>query len=291
MKLWVSMIVKNEESCLERCLESVKGVDGIVIADTGSVDRTVEIASRYTTHVSVGEYQWDDNFAEARNFALSKIPEVEDYWVLSIDADNVLKPGGVTKIRESIDRYSDKRSISVTLRSMSGSSHHQFPNIFRKGVKWVGRVHNHLDVSEANHSDVVITYGYSEAHKKDPNRALRMLRKATFENRTPRNLYYLAREYLYRREYQAAIDLYEECANKSKWVPERSDAYLSIARCYVGLEMRSEALIACAHAVATNANFKEALVLMADLSGPANKSQWQLMIDSADNRDVLFVRG
>ena len=64
------MIVKNEESCLARCLESVKGaVDEIIILDTGSTDRTKEIARQFTE--SVYDYAWEDDFAAARNASLS----------------------------------------------------------------------------------------------------------------------------------------------------------------------------------------------------------------------------
>ena len=65
------MIVKNEEKHLPRCLDSVRDlVDEIVIADTGSTDRTVEIARRYTEQVY--GFPWRDDFAAARNFSFSK---------------------------------------------------------------------------------------------------------------------------------------------------------------------------------------------------------------------------
>lgn len=47
----VSLIVKNESSCLAKCLESVKDADEIIICDTGSQDNTIEIAKKYTTWV------------------------------------------------------------------------------------------------------------------------------------------------------------------------------------------------------------------------------------------------
>lgn len=64
------MIVKNEEDVLARCMESVSGIfDQIVIVDTGSTDRTREIASRYADLVA--DYVWHDDFAAARNYAFS----------------------------------------------------------------------------------------------------------------------------------------------------------------------------------------------------------------------------
>ncbi|MEN3009334.1 glycosyltransferase family 2 protein [Pseudothermotoga sp.] len=77
------MIVKDEENNLPRCLESIKDfVDEIIIVDTGSKDRTVEIARRYTDKIYF--FQWNNDFSAARNFSL-KFPTGE--WVLIIDAD------------------------------------------------------------------------------------------------------------------------------------------------------------------------------------------------------------
>ena len=62
------MIVKNEQSVLARCLNSVlKAVDEIIIVDTGSNDATKEIAFRYTDKVF--DFVWCDNFSAARNFS------------------------------------------------------------------------------------------------------------------------------------------------------------------------------------------------------------------------------
>lgn len=80
------MIVKNEERVLARCLDSLKGIgDEIIIVDTGSTDRTREIAARYTDQIY--DYVWRDDFADARNFAFSK---AKMEFIYSADADEVL---------------------------------------------------------------------------------------------------------------------------------------------------------------------------------------------------------
>lgn len=80
------MIVKNEEKILDRCLSCLYDlVDEIVIADTGSTDRTKEIAAKYTDKIY--DFQWVDDFAAARNFVCSKA--TGDY-IYSADADEVL---------------------------------------------------------------------------------------------------------------------------------------------------------------------------------------------------------
>lgn len=80
------MIVKNEERVLSRCLDSIKDlVDEIIIVDTGSNDRTKEIAATYTNQVY--DFPWNDNFAEARNFSFSK---ARMEYIYCADADEVL---------------------------------------------------------------------------------------------------------------------------------------------------------------------------------------------------------
>jgi glycosyltransferase involved in cell wall biosynthesis len=82
------MIVKNEEAHLERCLDSVKDmVSEMIIVDTGSTDRTVEIAHAYGAKVY--HFDWCDDFAAARNESLK---HATGEWLLMMDADNWLEP-------------------------------------------------------------------------------------------------------------------------------------------------------------------------------------------------------
>ncbi len=67
--LGLVMIVKNEERCLEKCLKAVRNlVDEIYITDTGSTDKTVEIAKKFNAHIS--HFEWINDFGAARNFSL-----------------------------------------------------------------------------------------------------------------------------------------------------------------------------------------------------------------------------
>lgn len=82
----VCMIVKNEESTLERCLTSLKGIaDEIIIVDTGSTDLTKQTARKFTDKVF--DFMWNDNFADARNFSFSKATME---YIYSADADEML---------------------------------------------------------------------------------------------------------------------------------------------------------------------------------------------------------
>ncbi len=80
------MIVKNEEKLLARCLDSIADLmDEMIIVDTGSTDRTKEIAARYTDKIY--DFSWIGDFAAARNFAFSK---ASMEYIYSADADEVL---------------------------------------------------------------------------------------------------------------------------------------------------------------------------------------------------------
>ena len=80
------MIVKNEEAVLARCLDSIHDlVDEIIIVDTGSTDRTKEIAARYTDQIF--DFPWESDFSAARNFSFSRAHM--DY-IYTADADEML---------------------------------------------------------------------------------------------------------------------------------------------------------------------------------------------------------
>ncbi|MFU0827251.1 MAG: Glycosyl transferase family 2 [Lachnoclostridium sp.] len=80
------LIVKNEEKLLSRCLDCLREIaDEIIIVDTGSTDRTKDIALLYTDKVY--DFKWEDDFAAARNFSFSK---ASMEYIYSADADEVI---------------------------------------------------------------------------------------------------------------------------------------------------------------------------------------------------------
>ncbi len=98
MKLSLCAIALDEEVALPKCLSSVKGVvDEIVLLDTGSSDRTKEIALSFGAKVY--DYKWCNDFSAARNEALKY---VSGDWVLVLDADEVLVPEIVPSLKQAI---------------------------------------------------------------------------------------------------------------------------------------------------------------------------------------------
>lgn len=90
------MIVKNEERVLARCLDSIADLmDEIIIVDTGSTDRTKEIAAKYTNRIY--DFQWVDDFSAARNFSFSKATKE---YIYVADADEVVDEENRKRFRD-----------------------------------------------------------------------------------------------------------------------------------------------------------------------------------------------
>ncbi|MFT9055972.1 MAG: glycosyltransferase [Ethanoligenens sp.] len=148
--LTLCMIVKNEHTCLERCLQSVQGVvDQIVVVDTGSTDDSQEICRRY--HAEVYPREWDDDFAAARNAGIEK---AKGRWILWMDADEQLETTQKDVFLKEL-RDSDASLFSVRMVHFMGERpdlHQVFFSdsyrLFRNGrsIRFIGKIHEHLNL-------------------------------------------------------------------------------------------------------------------------------------------------
>lgn len=138
------MIVKNEEEHLPRCLESVQGaVDQIVVVDTGSTDRTPDIAREYGAELYF--HPWKNSFSEARN---NSIRYATGDWIIYLDADEELYEEDKVILREAAEN-TDASVISIQIfnplsKVMEG--YLRFPRMWRNflGFRFEGIVHNQL---------------------------------------------------------------------------------------------------------------------------------------------------
>lgn len=174
------MIVKNEESVLARCLDSVRGIaDEIILVDTGSTDATKDIARRYTDKVF--DFVWVDDFAAARNVSFGHAGMDYCLW---LDADDVIEEADRRRFLEL------KRTLSPDTDIVMLPYHTAFDGEGRPtftyyrerlirnhpAYRWTGAVHE--VIAPAGH----IVYGEAAvSHRKlrpgDPGRNLRI-----FEN-------------------------------------------------------------------------------------------------------------
>ncbi len=98
MKLPISAIVitLNEEKNIADCLESIHSwADEIFVVDSGSADRTIELAKRYTDKIRHHAFE---NFARQRNWAQDELP-IKNEWVLHLDADERISPELAESVR------------------------------------------------------------------------------------------------------------------------------------------------------------------------------------------------
>lgn len=108
------MIVKDEESCLARCLASVKPVvHEMIVIDTGSTDRTVAIATIFGARVV--SFPWNGSFADARNYGIER---AKGAWILVLDADEVLAMQDHAAIAEAVrSAVKEIKAFSVLTRN------------------------------------------------------------------------------------------------------------------------------------------------------------------------------
>lgn len=135
------LIVKNEQDVIETCLKSlVNVVDEIIIVDTGSTDKTIEIAKKYTDKIF--NFQWDNDFSKARNRSLE---EASGEWILLIDADEELT--NITK--EELKTLITKEDIAtyyVLERSLKENQIYYLLRLFRnvKEIFFKGIIHEQI---------------------------------------------------------------------------------------------------------------------------------------------------
>ncbi len=158
------MIVKNEEKVLARCLDSVADLmDEIIIVDTGSTDRTKEIAARYTQQIY--DFVWVDDFSAARNFAFSKAHM--DY-IYSADADEVLDEENRRRYRllkenllPEIEIVQMKYGNQLQFGTVYNFDEEYRPKLFKRlrEFVWMEPIHESVCLDPVVYdSDIVITH-------------------------------------------------------------------------------------------------------------------------------------
>ena len=217
------MIVKNEEKNLDRCLSCVADLmDEIIVVDTGSTDRTKEIASKYTDKIY--DFEWINDFAAARNYAFSK---ASGDYIYSADADEVIDEVN----RERFRILKENMYTEIEIVQMYYCNQLKFgtvynydkeyrPKLFKRvrGFTWIDPIHETIRTEPlVFDSDVEIIHEPEESHACRDLSAFRRICEQEGElSKRLHNLY--ARELFIageKEDFLQAENYFEKIANDS----------------------------------------------------------------------------
>lgn len=243
MKISQAMIVKNEEKNIEKALSWGKGiVSEQIVVDTGSTDRTVEIAK--SMGAKVYHFPWQDDFSLAKNFAISKCKYP---WIAMLDADEYFLEEDAKKLKyfiNLVDKDSDIHGLAtalVDLKNEDGEirSINRTIRIFRnrKDILYRRAIHEQLelfngkDFTAADCSNELSVYhtGYidlCDSQKTKSNRNLNIIENQLSQNPHDFEMrIYLANEYAVRKLWIRAL---EEIRLFYKDIPEKYNTRIDI---------------------------------------------------------------
>jgi len=192
----LAIIVKNAEATFDRCLSTFKEIsDEIIVVDTGSTDKTLEIARKYTDKIYY--FPWIDDFSAARNFSFEKCTKTHVLWV---DSDDYILPEDIQKVKD-LD-FSDKEIIVCNYEYAHdeyGNSSCTVPRerfirrkLFTDGARWEEEIHECFQLTGK-----LWISGVSTHHDKQhgtSERNLKILEKVVKKKDSSRNVYYLGKE-------------------------------------------------------------------------------------------------
>lgn len=135
-RLSACMMVKDEEANLPRCLQSIQPfIDELIVVDTGSSDRTIQIAESFGA--SVYHHAWANDFSLHRN---QSIASATGDWILIIDADEefIFGNGGINHIRQTLQENNGKDAFAIVMKNIQAgrvTSQTIHPRFFRNGLQ------------------------------------------------------------------------------------------------------------------------------------------------------------
>ena len=263
MKVAVYAIALNEEQFVERWAKSAEGADYLVIADTGSTDRTVEkaLALGVQVHgVTIKPWRFDD----ARNLSLAFVPTDADYCI-ALDLDEVLQPGW----REELEKAHEQGITRPTYRFITswlpdGSPGTEFDGFrihTRFGYRW--RFPIHEVPSPYGIKETKLKMNFEIHHRPDDSKSrgqyLPLLQMAVQEDpHSERAAFYYARELYFHGLYDQSTQEFKRYLKMAWWSPEKASAMNYLARVD-----KDNAKHWCEQSIAEYEGSREPMVLMA----------------------------
>lgn len=275
------MIVKDEEKTLPRLLDSVKGgvLDEIVIVDTGSKDRTIEISKSYGAKVY--EFAWIDDFAAARNYSFSKI--TTDF-VLWLDADDVLLPEDRARLIALKPELGKADAYLMMYNYAQDEFNQPVCKFYRHRilrtnprVQWALPIHEHLCIPPGSReamTNIVVTHKRTgEGAAADAGRNIRMLRKALLQHPDNQRVkFYLGKELYSEGKHEELITTLEDYLTRGDWHDNQVNAYYWIAMSQMTLNRDEKAIDACMRGIRLDPRWAEFFFLIGQVY--YNRSDW-----------------
>jgi len=284
MKAAIYTIALNEEQFVERWYESAKDADYILIADTGSTDKTVEKAEALGINVlkiKVSPWRFDD----ARNAALAALPEDIDMCV-SLDMDEVITPGWKKVLSDAWEKGINRpRYKHIWSFNEDGSPGLEFSYDHihgRHGFRWRHPVHEAIYNYGKIEENRQWVEGIETHHHPDPTKSrsqyLPLLEMSVREDPyNDRNAFYYGRELYFYGRYQEAAEELKRHLNlpTANWAPERAASMRFIAKC-----LPAEAVEWYQKAITQAPGRREPLVDLAELY--YNEQNWEKSLEYAE---------
>lgn len=234
------MIAKDEEAVIERILKKAKlFADEIIVVDTGSKDRTVEIAKNYTNKIFY--YKWNDDFSCARNFAIEKATQSYVMW---LDADDDIDQGEVEKILKLKNNLTKDLYMFKYAVDFSGERTNMFfyrERLFKRSLnlRFQGFVHEAIQPQgEREFCDVTILH---KKVKSSGDRNLLIYNKWDKKGYefSPRDIYYYGRELYYNNQLANAVIKFNDFLERNGYLPDVAEAYVLLTDCYLKLQLKN----------------------------------------------------
>ena len=284
MKVAVYAIALNEEQFVQRWYESSKEADYHLIADTGSSDKTIEVANSFGIHthsISVKPWRFDD----ARNASLVLIPEDVDYCI-ALDLDEVMQPGW----REELEKAHTHGVTRPTYRFITswlpdGSPGTEFDGFrihTRKNYRWKHPVHeipNWYGTGVEKKERMNFEIHHRPDDSKSRGQYLPLLKMAVDEDPTSdRYAFYYARELYFHGLYQEAAEEFKRhlALPSAWWKPERASSMNYLAR----IEPE-QTTYWCERSIAESEGRREPMVILA--RHYYGKKDWEMSLMWAEN--------
>jgi glycosyltransferase involved in cell wall biosynthesis len=263
-KVAIYTIAKNESKHVDRWYESAKSADGIFVLDTGSTDNTLEcLAKHKDITVFTAEFT-QFRFDLARNFILNQIPEDYD-WCVFLDMDEVFEENWRELLEEEITTNTTATCFNVFFvysRTPDGSPDTTYMRtmVHKNALyDWYYPVHELLKCKGRSvEIDTSIKAFHLPDVSKERTQYLPLLELSVQENpNSSRACQYLAREYMYDKQYQRALMFFQKHINIEDSPVLRSESLRYMAECNVSLNQNKLAECCYLRAIAEAPSHRE----------------------------------